>query len=873
MQRFRLHSYFQKFFTKEVSKSLQCPLEFKSDEQLFRRVYDSNMIGLFFSAYDGSTLEANDVFLSMLGYTREDLKQGKINWRNMTPPEYKAKDLIEMENILRTGLVVPYEKQYFRKDGSRIDILIGAAAIEGLSRFVAVTYVLDISERKRAEKQLRQINLDLDKLVKARTSELVEANQFLDSVLENVPHAIFVKDAKTFRLVRINKAGENIIGKSRDQVLGKDSYELFPNKEEADDITADDRKVAAGGLVDNPKAHITTGSGDVRLLHTKKLPLFASNGELRYILGIAEDITERKRLEDEHIKLIQERASREEEAKSSDKIRILWEATALLSSSLDFKTTLKHIAHAVVPALADYCWVMIKTEDGLVKSLESASANPLKSEILIEISEKFPTEIDAENPVARMLRTGVPDLETDMQPGMLGALGFNPERSVLIQQLNIQSYICVPLKSRGEVVAVLGVATSTDSNRRYSASDLQLMQTLAERASMAIENAKLYEEAQRANRVKDEFLATLSHELRTPLNVILGNSDLLQHGGLSPHETQKAIEAIDRNSKLQAQMVTDLLDLSSSIAGKLSFKCQSILPAEIVRGVLENIEPSAELKSLTIVTHLDYEGAINADPLRFQQITSNLLTNAVKFTPVGGTITLSLKQIEDQCVLRVEDTGKGISTKFLPFVFEPFRQEDSAMNRGYGGLGLGLSIVKSLAEQHSGSVSVESSGVDQGSAFTVRLPIHHQSSTIEIQKITGNNIDKVVNLNGLDILVVEDSDDSRFLIKRFLEKAGAKVYAASSAKEALDHLDREHYDAIVSDISMPEMDGFEFMKVWRSREKETHHFIPAAALTAYARDEEKAKAFEAGFQSHIAKPAQASNLVRGVHDLVSTYLH
>ncbi|MEK7357573.1 MAG: PAS domain S-box protein, partial [Bdellovibrionota bacterium] len=494
------------------------------------------MLGLFFSELGGTIGKANDAFLKMVGYTRTDLEQGKISWRDMTPPEGRAADELRIKTISDERVVAPFEKQYIRKDGSRLDILIGAAEMQGLDRFPILTYVLDISERKRVEEQLRQANLELDRRVKERTGDLVEANQFLDSVLENIPHAIFVKDAKTLQIVRTNKSGEKMTGMSRHQLIGKTVHELFP-KEQADLITRDDHEILAGSsLVERKELFVSVAAKPGIYLHIKRLPLFASNGELRYILSMSEDITERRGLELERISLVREQANRDEAAKSAERIRVLWEATALLSSSLDFQTTLKHLARAVVPALADWSWVIFKSADGSFKRLESATADPRKSDLRLEVMEKFSSVFlpNADDPAAKVLRTGVSEMAIEVEPGALEKIAQNPEQLALLRQLNVKSYICVPLKARGEVVGVLGLAVTADSNRRFTASDLQLMETLAERASIAIENAKLYEEARRANRVKDEFLATLSHELRSPLNVFLGNSVLLSCERVSP---------------------------------------------------------------------------------------------------------------------------------------------------------------------------------------------------------------------------------------------------------------------------------------------------------------------------------------------------
>ncbi|MGB3755306.1 MAG: PAS domain S-box protein [Rivularia sp. (in: cyanobacteria)] len=371
------------------------------------------------------------------------------------------------------------------------------------------------------------------------------------------------------------------------------------------------------------------------------------------------------------------------------------------------------------------------------------------------------------------------------------------------------------------------------------------------------------EAAEQANRIKDEFLAVLSHELRTPLNPILGWSKLLQKGNIDANKTKVALETIERNAKLQTQLIDDLLDISRILRGKLSLNQAPVNLATVIQGALETVRLAAEAKSIKIHTlKVSSVGIVNGDAGRLQQVVWNLLSNAVKFTPEGGHIWIELTQIENHALIQVKDTGKGIKREFLPYLFEHFRQEDSATTRKFGGLGLGLAIVRQLVELHGGTVKADSAGEGQGSKFTVEIPNILVAKNTELPRI--NQLQS--NLNGINILVVDDETDSLELIAFLLEQEGAKVTTAASASEALESITKSTPDLIISDIGMPDMDGYELMKIIRASKK--NFAIPAIAVTAYAGEVNQQQAISAGFQQHISKPIDANAVVDMIIELV-----
>ncbi|MEG3968514.1 ATP-binding protein [Microcoleus sp. T2B6] len=377
------------------------------------------------------------------------------------------------------------------------------------------------------------------------------------------------------------------------------------------------------------------------------------------------------------------------------------------------------------------------------------------------------------------------------------------------------------------------------------------------------------EAAERANRIKDEFLAVLSHELRTPLNPILGWSNLLQHGKLDAAKTASALASIERNAQLQLQLIDDLLDISRILSGKLSLNAMSVDLNMVISAALETVRLAAEAKSLQIQTTFSpSQGMVMGDSGRLQQVIWNLLSNAVKFTPQGGQITVRLTQSRTHAQIQVTDTGKGINPDFLPYVFEHFRQEDGATTRKFGGLGLGLAIARQVVEMHGGRIWGESRGEGQGATFTVELPLLHTANLVEEVADTTEARWDDLHLASLRVLVVDDEQDSRDFVAFVAEEAGAKVTAVGSAIEALQLLSTTPFDILLCDIGMPDMDGYMLVRQVRALPPEQGGQIPAIALTAYAGDFNQNQALAAGFQRHLAKPVEPNELVQAIVTLL-----
>jgi PAS domain S-box-containing protein len=395
-----------------------------------------------------------------------------------------------------------------------------------------------------------------------------------------------------------------------------------------------------------------------------------------------------------------------------------------------------------------------------------------------------------------------------------------------------------------------------------------------ERAQLLAREQEARAQAEAANRLKDEFLATLSHELRSPLNAMLGWIRLLNSRKFDEKTTARAMETIERSAKSQAQLVEDLLDVSRIIRGQLRLNIRPIELISAIEAAIETVRPAAEAKEIGIQTRLDpVAGLVAGDSDRLQQIVWNLLSNAIKFTPKGGRVDVRLERVNSHVEIIVTDTGQGISTEFVPYVFERFRQADSSITRSYSGLGLGLAIVRHLVELHGGTVRADSPGEGQGATFTVKLPLmslrvksdrgERVHSSVESGEPSGN----LLLLNGVRVLIVDDETDSREVLTATLEQVGAEVTAVASASEALDAITQLTPDVLVSDIGMPLEDGYSLIRKVRQLKAEQGGQIPAIALTAYARPEDRMRALAAGFQMHIAKPLEPTELVTMVASL------
>ena len=545
-------------------------------------------------------------------------------------------------------------------------------------------------------------------------------------------------------------------------------------------------------------------------------------------------------------------------------LRMLAEASRRLGATLEDPMEIEVVLRGALPILGDLAMLDLGAgTDSHQRIRVSAGGTPatMLDDPRIELGP------------STVAYSGRPEVYLDVDEELTEARsGRGVDNLRFLGELGIGGFICLPLISRARTVGTLTLARA-GKKHHYEQADVALAEDLARRIAVAVDNARLHEstekrreELEQVNKSKDVFLATLSHELRTPLNAIVGWTDLMRNGQLAEDELGRAIETIDRNAHALNHLVADLLDVSRIVTGSLKLDSKLVGLASVVESAIETARPQCTIKRITLDVSLERVGCVKGDAGRLRQILGNLLSNAVKFTPMNGSIVVRVTREGESGKVVITDSGEGITEDFLPHVFERFRQAEDAKARG---LGLGLAIVKHLVEEHGGSVSASSDGAGKGASFTVLFPIAAEEALAEDD---GSRLSMPVSaqpqLAGVHALVVEDDPDGNELITTILERYGARVTSVGTAAAALDALDAERPDIIVSDIGLPDSDGMELIRTIRTRAFAKN--MPAIALTAYASRQDAAKAIAAGFDAHVAKPVQPGTLGTAVARLIAS---
>jgi PAS domain S-box-containing protein len=636
----------------------------------------------------------------------------------------------------------------------------------------------------------------------------------------------------------------------------KISYEVFINAvhpEDRERVNTEVKRSLAENVGYDIEYRVIWPDDSIHWLAAKGRVLYDEQGQALSFIGINRDITARKQQQERY----------------TNQLRGLSQAALAINSALSI--------HEVIKIITEQARLIINAH----QSVTSVTINENWSQKIstVSLSDKYAAYRDYNTPIDgsgiyrcvcnenRVMRLTQAELEA--HPNWLG---FGKEAG---KHPPMRGWLAAPLVGRdGRNIGLIQLSDKYDGE--FTEEDEQIIVQLAQMASVALENARLYEaeqlarnQSETANRIKDEFLAILSHELRSPLNPILGWSKILQTRKLSEAKTAEALAIIERNAKLQSQLIDDLLDVARILRGKLTLNKSGVNLISTIEAAIETMRLAAEAKNIDLRFNIsgNFGHQVLGDSNRLQQVVWNLVSNAIKFTPVGGNVHVELQKIENYAQITVSDNGKGINPDFLPHVFEYFRQADSATTRKFGGLGLGLAIVRNIVEIHGGCVQAESLGEGMGATFTVKLPL---SKNQQSQRSSdGDETDKFpVSLNGRNILLVDDDEDSREFISFVLTAEGATVTAASSATEALEILQKSSPDILISDIGMPEMDGYMLMKHIRSLTAEKGGTIPAIAVTAYAGDSNQKLALDAGFQMHISKPVEPTELIKVTTNLI-----
>lgn len=948
-----------------------------ANEEKLQSFFESNIIGILFGDIYGNVSLANDEFLRMIDYEREDLKALKIRWVDITPPEYIDLEIERIAEAKKYGICKPYEKELIRKNGTRIPILVGYT-LTGKKREELVAFILDLSERKQVEAALQK------------------SEERFRLAVDNIPDTFAIYDAQR-KLEFVNAAALRITNNKSEEVIGKTDEEIFPSA-----VTETYLKALIQAqqtlTIQTTEATVTLPSCGTFTTLIKYVPILKENGELHQILAINNDITASKQVEitlrnqqnwleyllnlmPAPLLLIEpntakvifaNRAANEiaggefPKGKSAEEYHTVYYCTdstgqripdeqmpgvrVACGERLDGVELDWHIPNGEVRSLLIFAdtlgemygrpatCVLMFQDISKRKEVEKAlslgykrlqllfgtasdllsSQKPiaLLDSVFHQLSEQIGLDCYfnylVDEPKQKLHLASYSGV-TEAVAKSINVLHFNEAicgtvacerqfiaiedvqnstnpKTELIRGLEITAFASYPLIAQGQLYGTLGFASR--SRTKFSQNEIGMMQAVCDQIAVAIERSRLLGSLQQqadqlrdANRMKDEFLAILSHELRSPLNSILGWSQLLiGRPNLDATKKVQALETIERNARAQKQLIEDLLDISRIIRGKLRLNVAPCNLVPIVEAAIETVRIAAEAKHIEVIfTIQDSKLFVKGDAERLQQVTWNLLSNAIKFTGVGGEVEIKLIRLStvncehcgalEQVLIQVKDNGIGIQPDFIPYVFDRFRQADSSSTRTHGGLGLGLAIVKHLVELHGGSVAVESPGEGLGATFTVKLPLlsnEHIHSGLHI--ISPSNTPPALtflpSLEGIRVLVVDDEVDTRNFVVTVLEQSYAQVQAAASVTEALELISQCKPDVIVSDIGMPGEDGYALIRKIRELPSNAGGNIPAAALTAYARAEDRLRAIREGFQLHLPKPIEAAELTTVVASLV-----
>jgi PAS domain S-box-containing protein len=764
--------------------------------------------------------------------------------------------LAEIYERLRSEGYWEGELRHTRKDGEQIVVESRWATIrDGRGETTSILEITrDVTERKRAEAQLLQAA----------------------AIVENSDDAIISKDLDG-RILSWNPGAERLYGYAAAEAIGQPVTMLIP-PDRPDEEPHILEQIRRGERVDHYETLRRRKDGAIIDVSLTVSPVRDAEGRVIGASKIARDITARKRAE----------AQLREQAEI---IETVYRLGQTLAGELDLHKLVQAVTDAatgITGARFGSFFYNVTDERGESYMLYTLSGVPREAFAHFPM----PRNTDLFGPTFRGEGTvRVSDVRLDPRYGKNPPYYGMPEG-----HLPVVSYLAVPVVSRsGEVLGGLffghpeaGVFTERDERvveglaaQAAVAMDNARLFEAAQRARAeaehaAAENERLYREAQEASRLRDEFLATISHELRTPLTAILGWAHMLRTGQFTGDSAHKAFETIERNARAQAQLIDDLLDVSRIITGKLRMDVRAVDPNSFVEAAIEAVRPAAEAKGVRVQKIMDTGVAtVSGDPVRLQQVIWNLLANAIKFTPRGGRVQVRLERVDSNVEIAVSDTGAGIAPEFLPHVFDRFRQADQRTTRQHGGMGLGLSIVRHLVELHGGTVRAESEGEGRGSTFTVLLPVAAvYQLAVEGERVhpaareTLPVFDCVDRLDGVRVLVVDDEPDTRALLKTGLTRCGAEVALAGSAAEALEAMSAAAPDLLISDIGMPEEDGYDLIRRVRALPDERAARLPAIALTAYARVEDRMQALRAGYQMHVPKPVELAELVAVAASLV-----
>ncbi len=750
----------------------------------------------------GHIVIANAAFCDLLGYAKEELLA--LHERNITHDDADAALFQDLLARRRTRYAI--DKRYLHKSGAEVWGRVTVTVVHESAGDFAIAVVEDITEKRGIEEA---------------ADEVRRAHERYALVARATNDVIWDWDAEHGTIVW-NDALQSMFGYAPEQIDNRlqwwDSH-LHPDDRERV-VAGINGIIEKGGSSWTDEYRFERADGSFTEVLDRGYIARSEDGTPIRMIGAMLDVTERKRAE--------------------RTATFMAEASAVLASSLDYHVTLARVAELTVPLLADCCFVDLRTGEETFERLASATQDAARDLFAGLVRE--------------VITTGVPRLLAHV------------DNTAPLHAAGIGSALIVPLVvvSGDRPMGALTLAMS-HSRRVLAERDTRVVEDVARRAAMAIEHARLYDDAQKANLAKDEFLAILSHELSTPLTIILGWSGILSRDDVTQEELARGVESIRAGALAQAQLIDDVLDLSRVTTGKLRLDVQPVSIGQLVADSLTAVRVAAAAKRIELIASGTTTAAtVLGDANRLRQVIWNLLTNAIKFTPPGGRVVVDLEITSGTIRLIVTDSGRGIAREFLTHVFEPFRQADASTTRAHGGLGLGLAIVRYLVEGHGGTVSAFSDGIDQGARFVVELPVSDSASFVSSTRSKTNT-----ELAGVRVLFVDDQADARELAEVIFSSAGAETTIASSATEALGALERLPIDIIVADIGMPEVDGYGLIAEIRRRDALAGRHTPAIAATAYRGQEDRTRVLAAGFDAYLKKPMDAATLTSTVAGVIA----
>ncbi|TNC78679.1 response regulator [Janthinobacterium lividum] len=699
------------------------------------------------------------------------------------------------------------------------------------------TYIQDISQRKAAEENLRHSEEDLRALA------------------NSIPQLAWIASFDG-TIAWYNQRWHDYTGTTAEQMAG-DGWSIAYDAQHLPPMLQAWKAALRDGTPFEMEFPIRGADGQYRWFLTRANPVRDRGGQLLRWFGTSTDVDQVKRAQE---------ALRDE----TRVLELLNNTGAALASTLDLPALLQETVDAATRISGARFGAFYYDDAGEVHD----SVAPLPSARAVNgISLR---EADA---IATELRQGPAMRQNDLLAAPDASAGAAPP---------LRSCLSLPVSSRSGLL--LGrLLLGHPQAGMFSARSERIVSAIAAQAAVALDNTRLYAaatraaeerkvlldserearaDAERTNQLKDDFLTTLSHELRTPLSAILGWAQVLRRGTRDQADLHRGLQSIERNARAQAQLIEDLLDMSRITSDKVLLDLQTIVPASIIASAIETLRPAADAKHIAIHSNIASDaGTITGDPSRIQQVIWNLLSNALKFTPQGGRVEIGVRREASRLAITVADNGVGIKKDFLPHVFDRFRQADASTTRRHGGLGLGLAIVKHLVEQHGGTVTVSSAGDMQGASFTVRLPLGTRAAPARPK---GGELSASHDLRGVTVLLVDDEADARELTARILRDSHAEVHGAGSVAQALQLLDQVHPHVLVSDIGMPDADGFDLLAQIRAHASPDAANLPALALTAFAQPQDRQRALASGFQAWVSKPLDPAELLAAVAQLAAS---